>query len=606
MPSITKSFAFHVAVLMICVFFYSGSNITVAYGQSRASVYVERITPALKISQTIKLSASPSVGDVGQNWSSSHKFPDYSTGFYFRWSYSGSTISKAAYEVRNNNGNILARVEIPAMTSGKASQFFVGLSGLTKGPAYSVRVTALNEMGWPINDPSNVVTLTFEQAKTIPFHFAQFEIDEFVERWDAPGAVGAALCPSGDLFEFASGYRKNGSPVRVQAGDLWHIGSDSKAFTAMMIGKLVEEGIIDWDTRLLEDLVYGDINLFPELKVLGSRINGHFREVTIEHLAGHRSGMSFQSDIDAPTRELENYKQNPTQFRWNRVQEMLTRDHSGQVGVFEYGNGNYMLLGVIIERLRGKPYEQVIEEEIFTPIGMTTAKFGMPADAAIPEPSGWLAGSDNPWVLDPDGALAVNTTQYNNGHCYPDNPGAGGCNGSGEVATDNLALPPVWNSAGGIYLSMRDWLNFLRVQTHGASGSFTLSPTTLAKLQAPYNLSDRAANMSGGNPNYGFAWGMGMDGAWGSTMWHDGTYGRFYAKASVYPVSQFAVVSVANIDGDGEDPSKHGDRVTGQILSSFISRAKNECPQPVVLNTPTISRQAPKAGDQLKLRRRRN
>ena len=447
---------------------------------TKSRLIVPSAVPGI-IPDKITLIASPRIDAGFQKWDAEHNFSDHGASYFFHWSYTGHPINRIAYEIKNKYGVTLKTQEMPTVQSGGLAQFQIRLGDLPKSNQYTVLMKRLDASGSETGDPSNSVVLTRMTPSVVPFEYAEWEIEAILENWNVPAVVGAVLCPSGQMLEYAAGIRKVGSSVMVKAGDLWHIGSDSKAITTLMLGKLVEEGLLDWDTDLLEDLVYGDLNLFPELKMLGSTIHSHFRGVTIEHLAGHRAGMNLSLDENSPTRVLDNYALDPRQFRWETVLKLLTRDHTGEPGEYVYGQGNFMVLAVIIERLRGKPFEDVIQEEIFDAIGMSTAAFSMPTDVGIPAPSGYVAGSTNPWVLDPHGALAVDTTAQPNGHRYS------GTN----MVVDNLALPPVWNAPGGVYLSAKDWLKFLRVHTHGSSGGFSLSSATLAKLQAPYDLPDR-------------------------------------------------------------------------------------------------------------------
>ncbi|MCZ6820329.1 MAG: serine hydrolase, partial [Calditrichaeota bacterium] len=514
----------------------------------------------------ITLRASPYRGDVGEKWDTKHNFVDYSTTYHFKWSYRGAAISNIVYQVSGPSGAPLKTQAVHTIDSGQTSVFTISMNSLPKRDAYSVRLQPVDTNGEAVGLPSNAAVLTYKPTTPVPFNFAQFDVDDVQRQWDAPGVVGAVLCPSGQMFEFASGVRRYGSTVKVQPGDLWHIGSDTKAMTAVLIGKLVDEDLLEWDESIW-DLTYGPKNLFPEIKSAASKLHERFQNVMIEHLASHRSGMVITGDEDAPTRKLDNYREFPRNFRWETVEKLLTRDHTGVIGEWRYGHGNYMLLAVIIERLKGKPYEEVMQEELFGPAGMSTARFGMPTDMALPEPSGWVPGTTNPWVLDPDEALAVNTTAQPNGHTLS----------NGSVVVDNLALPPVWNSAGGVYLSMEDWLRFLLIHTNGKSGSFSLSAATLAKLQSPYMLPDR---MTGpwdevpedqDDPAYGFGWRI-SDGSLGKRLTHDGSYGRFYATARVYPDKRFAVVSVSNLQRGETNKAAAG------VMAAFLERAKTECP----------------------------
>ena len=517
-------------------------------------------TKAQVAATKIELAVSPDLGDLGPDWRKAFGFTDHTARFDFRWQTNLGTLSGVSYRVEDGSGTEIAS---KSLTGGKSIGLFsINLADLPKHDKYVIHVEASNA------SDSNTVTLTKAEPTEIPWGFASFSVDGIRQDFGVPGLSVAVSCNPGKTIEWASGTRRVDSTVLVQDGDRWHIGSNTKSMTATMIGKLVEEGTLSWNTSVW-DLVYGPLNLFPELKTGSAKIHERFKDVTIEHLASHRSGMKMKSSEDSPTRKLENYAKDPRTFRWETVSKLLTRDHTGIIGEWRYGNGNYMLLGVIIERLRGKPYEQVIQQEIFTPAGMTTARFGMPTDVAL---SSSPAG--NPWVVQTDNAYDVDTTKQPNGHL-----GA-----SGGPKVDNLALPPVWNPAGGVYLSGADMLKFLRVHIDGKSGSLTLAKSTRDKLHSIYTKSDRAMGPSDaaakdqGDPDYGWAFGQWTDGSDGRVLGHDGTYFRFYSSMRVYLDRGFAVTVSANLEGG----DYNGDNAVGAARNWAVGAAKKWCKKPTI------------------------
>src|SRR5262249_8361147 len=64
-------------------------------------------------------------------------------------------------------------------------------------------------------------------------------------------ALGAAIVTSKGLHAVSVvGVRKAGTKIKATEDDLWHLGSDSKAFTAMLLALLAEKGAIDLETPL--------------------------------------------------------------------------------------------------------------------------------------------------------------------------------------------------------------------------------------------------------------------------------------------------------------------------------------------------------------------
>jgi len=133
----------------------------------------------------------------------------------------------------------------------------------------------------------------------------------------------------------------------------FRLGSITKQFTATVIMQLVEQGKIKLDAKLTDYL--------PEYrKDTGTK-------VTIHHLLTHTSGIpSYTSQPGF----FENVSRNPY-----KVDEFVKKYASGDLefepgSKYTYNNSGYFLLGAIIERVTGKPYEQVLKENIFDPLGM--------------------------------------------------------------------------------------------------------------------------------------------------------------------------------------------------------------------------------------------
>src|SRR5262245_19285762 len=100
-----------------------------------------------------------------------------------------------------------------------------------------------------------------------------------VEKHDVPGMVAALI--EGDRVTAigAAGVRKRGGKKKITVDDEFHIGSDTKAMTATLIGMLVEEGKLKWTSTLAE--------VFPEL---AEAMHPDWQRVTVEQLLTHRAG----------------------------------------------------------------------------------------------------------------------------------------------------------------------------------------------------------------------------------------------------------------------------------------------------------------------------
>ena len=137
----------------------------------------------------------------------------------------------------------------------------------------------------------------------------------------------------------------------------FRLGSVSKQFTATLIVKLVERGKLALDGKLADYLPY-------YRKDTGARIS-------IENLLTHITVLPNYTDRpDYPTFDVRPYS--PEEF----VKQYCSGDLQFEPGSkFQYSNSNYFILGAVIEQLTGKPYKQVLREEILEPLGMNDSGY---------------------------------------------------------------------------------------------------------------------------------------------------------------------------------------------------------------------------------------
>src|SRR5438552_3494134 len=98
-------------------------------------------------------------------------------------------------------------------------------------------------------------------------------------------AMAAAVVLDGKIIALgAVGVRKHGDPTPVTDNDEFHLGSDTKAMTAVLIASLIEQGKVRWDSTLLE--------VFPELR---EPLGKTWKDVTVEQILAHRGGFSGET-----------------------------------------------------------------------------------------------------------------------------------------------------------------------------------------------------------------------------------------------------------------------------------------------------------------------
>jgi CubicO group peptidase (beta-lactamase class C family) len=143
--------------------------------------------------------------------------------------------------------------------------------------------------------------------------------------------------------------------VHATPDTVYEIGSMTKSFTATAIMMLVEEGKIGLDEKINHYL--------PDLPAT-------WKDVTIRHLLTHTSGIKSYSDMP----------EFPKLMRSDTTEAEIIRLVSGEPLEFSpgakwaYGNTGFFLLGMILEKVSGKPYGEFLEERIFRPLGMTATR----------------------------------------------------------------------------------------------------------------------------------------------------------------------------------------------------------------------------------------
>ena len=139
----------------------------------------------------------------------------------------------------------------------------------------------------------------------------------------------------------------------------FRLASITKQFTAILIMQLVEEGIIDFNGKLSDYLPYYK-------KTTGDKI-------TIHHLLTHTSGILNLTN--KPENEFNKISKNYIEVK-ELVKKYCSDNLEFEPGLkFSYSNSGYVILGAVIEEISGKPYDEVLKEKIFNPLGMENSGY---------------------------------------------------------------------------------------------------------------------------------------------------------------------------------------------------------------------------------------
>lgn len=183
-------------------------------------------------------------------------------------------------------------------------------------------------------------------------------MDRFYENEQYYGTILVAV-KGKILYQRATGYADRDSLIPNTLDTKFRVASVTKQFTAMLILQLVEAGKLDLEGKLTDYLPE-----YPKDKGDG---------ITVDHLLTHRSGIVGEPRV-SNLEQIEKEYHSPTQM----LDLITSFDLTSKPGVrYEYSNFGYYLLGLIIERVSGKSYGDLLQENICAPIGMTSTLPGV-------------------------------------------------------------------------------------------------------------------------------------------------------------------------------------------------------------------------------------
>lgn len=203
------------------------------------------------------------------------------------------------------------------------------------------------------------------------------------ERFEAP-AVSAAVVRDGQVIgQGVSGVRGASEKTPVAIGDRTLIGSCGKSLTRLLIARLVDQGKLRFDSTLAE--------LLPDVAM-----RDEYKSVTIEDVMSFKGGIQPYTRItpqDTPI--MFNLEGKPREQRAQFIAHVLNETPVAAPRTkWVYSNAAYSLLGHLAERVADRPFEELLRDEVFKPIGMDSAVVGAPfADTNIP---GWYGHQRTP------------------------------------------------------------------------------------------------------------------------------------------------------------------------------------------------------------------
>ncbi len=182
---------------------------------------------------------------------------------------------------------------------------------------------------------------------------------DYAEKNHFPGFIYGVVVDGKLVHTLSDGYTDVANKLAVTPQSLFRIASMSKSFTAMAMLQLRDAGRLNLDDRADQYI--------PELKN-AKLLTTDSPPITVRHLLTHAAG--FPEDNPWGDRQLDVTDEEFAQF----LQKPISLSNAPGVA-YEYSNLGFALLGQIVKKVSGKPYQQYIDENILKPLGMTHTKW---------------------------------------------------------------------------------------------------------------------------------------------------------------------------------------------------------------------------------------
>lgn len=182
-------------------------------------------------------------------------------------------------------------------------------------------------------------------------------MEQLLKDWNTPG-MGVGIVVNDKLvFAKGYGYRDYENKLPFTPTTLCPIASNSKLFTAVAAGVLVEDGKLTWDKPVRDSV--------PAIQFYNDQLNNN---VTLRDMLSHRTGVTRHDLIwfKSPFTRKELFEK----LKYLEPQQPMRE-------TFLYNNLMFSAVGYIIELKSGKAWEQFVRERILTPLDMPTTNYAI-------------------------------------------------------------------------------------------------------------------------------------------------------------------------------------------------------------------------------------
>lgn len=329
-------------------------------------------------------------------------------------------------------------------------------------------------------------------------------VDDAIARYRLPGLAVGVVQDGTTVFAATRGEQVVGTGRAIDAQTLFKVASNTKAMTAALLARLVDAGRLAWDDPVVKHL--------PHFRMDDPWVT---REIQVRDLLIHNSGLG------AGAGDLMLW---PEPNAFTRADVIAGLAHLKPVYSFRsryaYDNTLYVVAGEVAAAAGGAPYPQLMQREVFGPLGMSGCRAG-----------GW-ARSETPNLAQP--------------HQHVD--------GRNEVirADGDVIHEVPMAAAGGVRCGLDDMLRWAKAWLQPDAA--WLSPTQRTAAWTAHTPMPLSARMRAWDDShfsaYGYGWRLtDVDGT--SKVSHTGTLAGMYSAVTLLP--QLGVGFVVLINGEAEE-----------------------------------------------------
>ncbi len=221
--------------------------------------------------------------------------------------------------------------------------------------------------GFPDRMVPASIRLTNSNSSGVEFEECVKIVGAFMKKWTIEGA-SIAIAKDGKLvYAKGFGFADTAAGIEIQPYSKFRIASISKLVTAVAIMKLQEEGRLS-----LDDKVFGPEGILNDSCYCHPKDKRVF-DITVAHLLSHEGGWSqrygdqmFMPQVIASQMKTDLPIDTKTIIRFALSKRLHFTPGTGR----SYSNLGYSILGLVIEKKSGLPYDEYCRKSIFEPLGI--------------------------------------------------------------------------------------------------------------------------------------------------------------------------------------------------------------------------------------------